>query len=137
MGPAGELARALRCNGYPECSPGHPDLIAAAAEGITAQELIDALKGKPGKGIGYIVQRARGRKADAVERKQESGGAANVVPIDPVAKAKADAQAWYDDEVRRIQNDCDQLEIITPDVRDQRIEEAKTEARRKASGAAS
>ena len=103
-GAGAALARALRLNGFPECSGHHPDLVALAEEGITEAEVIEAARAKPGKSIGWIAARVRGRRADALERKPEAGGAI-ASQVDPAARQLAEAQHEWDSAYLLIVND--------------------------------
>jgi hypothetical protein len=118
LGGAESHALALRQIGYSECSAMEPNLVAAKAEGITPEELVTIAKSKPGKPISYLVQAARGKRADAIERKGEPGQV--VVPIDPAAKAAADEQRRMEDAQYTIANDF-RLGIIDEATRDQRL----------------
>lgn len=130
-GGAAAHALALRGEGYSNCSPHDPDLLAAAGEGITPEELAAAAHGRPGKPIAWVVQRARGRRADAAARQAEGRTAAPAAPPppDPEAVARQAAADRLDDLVRKIRQDCDVLGLITPAERDRRIAEAQAEAR--------
>lgn len=120
LGAAEELALALRQIGYSECSAMEPNLVAAKAEGITAAELVAIARSKgKGKPISYLVQAARGKRADALEA-QGSQGSQVVVPIDPTAAAAAADQRRMDDARYTIHNDF-RLLIIDEAERDRRL----------------
>lgn len=122
------LARALAGCGFAACSAAHPDLVAADAEGITADELRAVAKAKPGKGIAYLVQAARGKRADAAERSGSSAAPPPAPTLSPEAKAEAEAQAHCEDLELKAHNDH-RLKLITAAVRDQRIADARTALR--------
>lgn len=106
VGESEALARALRDEGYPECSGRHPDLVTAATEGITPQELVDAARAKPGKSIGYLVQRARGKRADAADRASTGSSTVTEIPTpDPEAAARAAAERDREDKILKAYND--------------------------------
>lgn len=65
-----EVARAvdaLRAEGCPDVTATDPHLVKALTDGITTAELVDRAKSKSGrgKGIAYLCQAARGKRADA------------------------------------------------------------------------
>lgn len=122
------LARALvevDSNRFAECSDAHPDLVAAAAEGITPAELVMVAKAKPGKGIAYLVETARGKRRDAAERAGNGSTAAPAVSVDPEVMAMREAENARDAEVLKAENDF-RLGVITDAAeRDRRIEAAR------------
>lgn len=120
---AGMLVRALAEVGYPDCSSSHPDLIAAASEGITAAELRTIALAKPGKPVGYLVQAARGKRADAAERAAATATPAASGPAPEVIEAARLAHE-RDDKIITARNDCDHG-LITPEERDRRIAAAR------------
>lgn len=121
------LARALvevDSNRFAECSDAHPDLVAAAVEGITPAELAAVAKAKPGKGIGYLVQAARGKRADAIERAGNGSGPAPAQAADPAVVARAQARHERDAAISRINGDFGLGLIADEAERDRRIEAA-------------
>ena len=122
-------ALALRGIGFSDCSPMHPELMAARAEGITPEELVDAAKGRTGKPLAWIVQRARGRRTDALERSAAAKGSTPAsTPVAPAERAKADAAHRLADQLHKIRNDCDVLGLIDEAERDRRIAAARADA---------
>lgn len=132
-GVAGEMARALRMRGFPECADAHPDLTALAGEGYTVGEVIeaaDAAQAQGGKPIGWIASRIRGRRGDAVRRAAD-GQAATVSPFRQ-AQASAEDQAEretleaHDRKCRLIANDFE-LGLINKDEAKRRLDAAHRE----------
>lgn len=121
------LARALievDSNRFGECSDSHPDLVAAAAEGITPAELSAVARARAGKGIAYLVQAARGKRADAAERAGNGSTAAAAPAVDPEVLARREAERARDDLVLKATNDFE-IGVITDEAeRDRRIEAA-------------
>lgn len=120
----GELhARALRLVGFPECSGHAPDLVAAAREGISPQELVDVAKAHRGKALAYVVAAARGKRGDAANRAESAVALAPAIPPPDPEQLRAEAEARRrDDAVRTVWNDW-RLGIITdPDVLGDRLE---------------
>ncbi|RJS04889.1 DUF1376 domain-containing protein [Xanthomonas sp. CFBP 7698] len=118
---AADLARVLRDMGWSECADGHPDLMQAKAEGITANDIRAAAAGKSGKPIRYVVNRARGMRDDAAESAGQPG---NVVHIKTAEQQQADEakqlRRALDDKILQVQNDH-RLELIDDVTRDQRV----------------
>lgn len=88
---AGEMARALRMRGFPECAEAYPDLTALAADGYTVAEVIeaaDAGQAQGGKPIGWIASRTRGRRADAARRTTD----AHAHGVTPIRQAQPSAE---------------------------------------------
>lgn len=127
-GSADDLARALHGVGYPDCSSTFPDLVAAKREGVTGQELAAIALSKPGKPLAYVIETARGKRRDAIER-AGSSGATTAAPIDPATRAERDARHELDRRISQANGDFE-LHLIGADVRDQRIAEARAEFRR-------
>ncbi|MXV11620.1 DUF1376 domain-containing protein [Xanthomonas sp. LMG 8992] len=125
-GPAAELARALRSMGWSECADGHPELQAAAAQGITAQHIQAAAAGKGGKSISYIVARARGMRDDAASGSTTGTTPNNVVPINPAEAQIAAERRRLEDQVYMAENDL-RLGLITAEVRNERVAELQAE----------
>lgn len=129
---ADDHARALAGEGYSDCSPHDPELLAARAEGITPEELAAAARGRPGKPVAWVVARARGRRADAAERASTGGNGSGPPPqrpVDTAAAKRAAARHRLDDELLKIRQDCDVLGLIGPEERDRRLAEAMAKAR--------
>lgn len=131
------LALALEGMGYSNCSSRSPDVQLAATQGVTVAELRAAAEGKVGKPISYLVSRALGKRADAVER--GSGPSATVTPIKPVDPAEAERKRKIealDDSVYDVRHLCDTLGHIDAAERDRRIEQIRAEQRALRQGAA-
>lgn len=62
-GMAVETAIALRKRGV-RCTVGHPDLVAAEAEGVTVDAVLDAHDAYPDKPFGYLISTARRQHAE-------------------------------------------------------------------------
>ncbi|MGX2089226.1 helix-turn-helix domain-containing protein [Xanthomonas campestris] len=89
--PAGLIAAALNRAALLLNRPGlrttsqHPDLIAAASEGVTAQHLIELSGVYPDKPAGYLITAARRQRATAANT-ITSGASAHAIPRESAAE---------------------------------------------------
>lgn len=124
-GAADDLARALRGVGFPDCSGTYPDLIEAKREGVTTGEITALAVMHAGKPLAYIVQAARGKRADARQR-AAAKGEAPAVAADPAVRAEAEARHKLEDRVLMARSDFDHG-LIDGALRDERIAAAKAD----------
>jgi hypothetical protein len=93
---AGAACKAMRKGGVPQSNPSHPDLLAAIAEGATADEFEDAAReavsrGKPN--MVYVVAMVRGRRRDAAAQQHGTANASQAPPTQPQSKTVAGLMA--------------------------------------------
>lgn len=117
------LARALRDMGWSECGAGNPDLIAAAAAGVTVAGIRDAAIGKADKPVAYIARRAIGRLADATA---SAAPATQAAPrVDPEHQADVAWATAIENQIIEARHLCDVSGLIEPEERDARIRDLK------------
>lgn len=120
---AEEMARALRVNGFPDCSGQHPDLVELARAGHTQPEVLEAaIAGAGAKSMAWIAARVRNRRRDAQAPTAPGDlprGASAVVVDATAARRERDARA-LDDNIRKHRNDFE-LGITDATQRDERI----------------
>lgn len=126
-GLAAEMARAIHGYGFPDCSESHPDLLALADAGFTVADVVGAAKvaSERGKGLGWLSARLHGQRLDAAARGSSATGVATPAPVDARVVARRAAKYQLDLHVATIVSDCDSLQLITPEQRDQRVKSAE------------
>lgn len=72
---AGRACLLMREAGMAATNPSHPELLAALAEGVTAETLADTTREHPGKPMAYVIKVARRRHTQPIE---QITGASNV-----------------------------------------------------------
>lgn len=117
---AAKLARVFRKMGWSECADGHPELVAAAAAGITEGQIQAAAVGKSGKPISYVVKRAKGMADDAAESTCTGNGRAVRTEEQEQAAEVAELRRGLEDKILTAGNDHN-LGLIDELTRDERI----------------
>ena len=113
-GGAEDLARALRENGYSECSAFVTELIEAQEAGVTYDQMVAIArsKGGPDKSVVYLARTAIGKLRDKAKQSGQEGGA--VVKIDVAEQARRARADELDDLIRKAHTDR-RLGIIDDD----------------------
>lgn len=130
-GLAEDLARALREVGFPECSGNFPDLVQAKALGVTEREIrvagIDAATS--GKPLGWAIQRAVGKRHDALTRAAGMPTASSAPVLSLEARAAGTARHERDRLISQANGDFG-LQLIDEAKRDERVANAWADYRR-------
>lgn len=91
---------------------------------MTPTELAAIAAKNAGKPLAYVIQTARGRRADARQRAGSTSGEPVTAMIDPKIRAEAEAKHELDDVVLKARSDYDH-ELIDAGERDRRIAAAR------------
>ncbi len=110
---AESLARALRENGYSECSEKADGIVAAARAGVSPEVLGAIAREKPGKPIAYLVATAIGRRDDA--NAHGSSAPAAPQPENPAEVSRRVELRQLEDQLIDLRHLRDHLQSITPD----------------------
>lgn len=126
-GDAMKACKALAAVGV-ECSSLDEHLVAAIAEGFTADELVALAKTRKGKGkpVAYLLATLRGKRQDI---STGVGGVEVTAPkVDPFRAEREEIQR-LENEIYDARHLCDRLQSITPQERDSRIRAARERLR--------